>query len=654
MILNKKYKIAIVILISVLLAGLYINRVNIYEPIKLEILFEDNYSYHDCKVSVVTILGRTIEIVQDSVANDFCIDFGYFNKIKIEGDITKSIDIRIFNNDDNSVLEYDVSISDKYFIITKVGKKSFVDIIKRIIEVSGLKLIVILLLYIFSVIFFVNFSSRIITLYSWLIALGLLIAMIALLFTAAYFTYPNAEELSNTVVSNNTQSIAKNAFSYLSLDTRFTSNFLYSFSPLAIGGVEWHRFSVYLFLILLFASVVYFFWQISSYAFSFRQIGIAGIGFVLIHLAIIPDIAYDLFFVASSAVYLMAWVAVFLWVSTFLEWINTEKYTRKTVFGMLTTLLFIMSFGYSEMNFVLNLFVLVLLSFYILKYRKKSKHELLIMWVILFAVLAFVVVIPGFDNRVSSAGLVTMFDTVFKSIKVSVYAISVSIVQWTFLKVVYIPLILIASIAIYPKLKKLNILFTTKELLGLLIFALAFMYSCYAFYIYFAVYYHTDVFILRSLNYLNWAFQLIILLILPLIINRLFPNLLSRLYKQFNYVVLISLIVISSSLILGTNNYKILYNDFVSGDYANYKNQMIERYAKINKAKGQETWKIAEVDEISRYPISIFVQPDLGWEKQKQDAIGDYSHYYERFFEIDEIKLKSDSVNMALKLLNYE
>lgn len=652
--ITRKYKIAIIVIISVLLAAIYICRVNIYQPIKLEILSEENYSCEDRSVSVVSILGRSIDVVQDSFTNNYCIDFGYFNKIVIKADADKTLDIKIYNIKTDNSIDYDIYYSDNSYIINRVGEKSLLKIVKRIFEISGLRLLIIAILYIFTLIIILRFSSRLITLYSKFIAIALLMLMIGLLLTAAYYTYPNAEDLSNTVVSNSNKSIAETAFSYLSLDTRFSSNLLYSSSPMVFGGVEWHKISVFLYLFLIVFSVSLFFKQIIGKAFSLIQVFIAGLCFVLVHFAITPDIAYDLYFVASSSVYIMGWVAVFLWVSTFLMWINAKLFSYKAVMGMLTVFLFMMSFGYNEMNFVLNLFVLALLTYYILKYRTICKHELIIMWMVLISAIVFVLVLPGFENRVSSAGLATMVEDVLASIKVSVYAISVSIFQWTFIKVIYIPLVLITSIALYPKFKRLIIPFTTKELLLLLIFTLAFMYSCYAFYIYFAVYQYTDVFVHRSLNYINWAFQLVVLVQIPILINRLMPSLLSNLYKRFNFVFFISIIVISAFLFLGSNNYKIIYNEFVSGEYTNYKNQMQERYEIINQAKEKDTWKIAEVDEIIRYPKSIFAQPDLGWEKQKHDAIGDYNHYYERFFEIDEIKLKTDSINMALKLLNYE
>jgi hypothetical protein len=650
----RTYKIAVVILVSFLLAVLYLNRINIYEPIKLEILSEENCACNDCKVSVVSVLGRSIDITQDSFTNNYCIDFGYFNKIIIKEDTDKTLDVRIYNINTNSTVNFDIYYSDNSYIINRVGEKSFLKIVKRIVEISGLRLLIIAIMYIFTLIIIFKFSSRLISLYSKFIGIGLLMLMIGLLLTAGYYTYPNAEDLSNTVVSSNNKSITETAFSYLTLDTRFSSNLLYSLSPMVFGGVEWHKISVFLYLFLIIFSFSLFIKQLIGKTFSLIQVLIVGLTFVLAHYAITPDIAYDLYFVASSSVYLMGWVSVFLWVSTFLMWINTELFSYKAFMGMLTTFLFMMSFGFTEMNFVLNLFVLGILTYYILKYRTTCKHELILLWLILMAAIVFVLVLPGFENRVSDASLATTLEDVLASIKVSFHAISASIFQWIFIKVIYIPLILVISIALYPKFKKLIIPFTTKELLLLLVFAIVFMFTCYAYYIYFAVYQYTDVFILRSLNYINWAFQLVLLVLIPVILNRIMPNLLLRLYQRFSLVFFISLIVISASLILGLNNYKIIFNEFVSGEYSSYKNQMIERYEIINQAKEKDIWKIAEVDEIIRYPRSIFVQPDLGWEKQKQDAIGDYSHYYERFFEIDEIKLKSDSVNMALKLLNYE
>ena len=80
-----------------------------------------------------------------------------------------------------------------------------------------------------------------------------------ILIKAACYTYPNAEDLSNAITSYNTENVFSTALLYLSLDSRFTTNLLYSFSPILFGGVEYYKLSAILYLILITFSIFFLF-----------------------------------------------------------------------------------------------------------------------------------------------------------------------------------------------------------------------------------------------------------------------------------------------------------------------------------------------------------------------------------------------------------
>jgi len=654
---RKYYFLIAAILVTLLFAVWYVMRIHITDPVIVELTgYDDANNY---KVTAKTILGKDIKISPDSLKTRYKLDFGYFNLISIESISSPNIpEINIRHLETKELLEFKSIKTENKLFITQVGNYSVFDVVKRIIEVNRFSLaIVIVILFLVIILHYyklLKHNPRPLIYINWGLGVGLLLIMSALLFIAAYYTYPNAEDLSNSASADTFKSAVHLSISYLSLDTRYTSNLIYCFSPLAWGGVELHKLSVFLYIVLIITTTILLFRQITLKHIPFYQLAFAGLLFVLIHFAITPSIVADLYFISASSVYLLSWIALLLWFTSYLYWIKTPISKSKMLYGVLTITSFFFSFGLCEMNIVINAFVLLVLLYYHIKYKKSGRIELLILFIIFTVAISFIFIIPGAANRISGAGLILSGNAIVKSLEVSGIAITSTFFNWSLIKVIYIPVVVVFTLGLYPNFYKIKFPLNLKEIIVLFIASILILYLCYAVFLYFSTLFNTDVYVERGLNYINWGYQICILIFIPIAINMLIPRFLGKLYLHFGAIMLFSLLTIGISLKVSNNNLNQIYSEIKTNKYSQFKCKLQHRYDIIYEAKTKKGWKVAVVDTIGNIPQTIFSPSELGWDKFKVGRKIDYSHYYERYFNIDEIKINNDSITMVNKLLDYE
>ena len=180
------------------------------------------------------------------------------------------------------------------------------------------------------------------------------------------------------------------------------------------------------------------------------------------------------------------------------------------------------------------------------------------------------------------------------------------------------------------------------------------MFLCYSFFIYLSNSYGDINYVSRAANYINWIYQLTLLILVPIILCRLRIKIFKKILRYYQQSVYVLLALLMLSVLSFDNNSKLIFDDLYSGRYAHFKKEMQKRYKKIYNIQNNKDWKLVIVDEITDKPNTIFTGPDLGFEKFKQNSYINYSIYYERFFSIDEIRISSDTSNILEKIRNYE
>jgi hypothetical protein len=263
--------------------------------------------------------------------------------------------------------------------------------------------------------------------------------------------------------------------------------------------------------------------------------------------------------------------------------------------------------------------------------------------------------IPGSNSRIGISGISTDINSIIDSLKISGIAVTKTFFRWTFTNAVYIPCIILSTLILnkYSTVKDL-VPFTTKEISVFLLLSTLIVYIVYAYFLFFSTYFKTDIIVFRALNYLNWAYQIILLIILPILLSRIMSSVLKKLLPHFQKISFILIIIISIFVLSGKNNLNKIFGEYYSGDYSFFKEQMNKRYETIYETQNNKIWKLAIVDELKNIPRTIYAVPDLGYENEKIYNNIDYSTYYERFFDIDEIRLVNDSVTILDKMLDYE
>lgn len=657
---------SIIILVSAALflssAYFYAGRINIIAPISIKV--DNNISGQissKCTLVSITGLGRQITVPFNTSTSSFEIHSGYYSSIELH--VSDSINPEIFTivtPDNECVQQLQLVTADHGFSIVQIEKTIFVakilNILKQII-IQYFIFIIVAGFLIWGLIYFARAQCKASNAPSHVLAVLYIFIGYAVFFLAASYTYPNAEDIMNMVFGQTyrTDGFLSKIFMYFTLDTRYTTNFLYANDPAVFGGVEWYKLTPMLLLVFITLAVAFFAFRFFGNQIPKKIVVFGSMFFVLLHFAYVPSIAYDLYYSASSLGYLASWVFVFTWIALFLLWIRSTRYAKKVIYGFMFMITFILSFGTNEMNFVINAVFTVLIFYYILKYNRQCYHELIILLLLFVAVTVFVVSLPGFAIRTHNAGMNQGFGHILQSLQVSFNQLAPVMLFWI-IEPVHIACMLIVCIFMYRRRDKLRLVFSTKEIIICALFLFLSIFVCYAFFLYTSVTtYSNDVIAnSRAIGFLNWLYQLLAFVLIPLIISRILPAKIGFFEKHHQHLIFALTLGILIAAYYGQSNFQRIVEEYKSGEYSEFKTRMQLRYSKIYTVQNSGSWKLVVTDEINEIPSTIRTVPDLGYEPHKPTGNVDYSVAYEVYFGIDEIRLNSDTTNIITRMMQHE
>lgn len=633
--LKVKYGVIIGLVIGLFLLSIYVYRINIYQPINInlsESIINDNTQP---EVYAITTLGKEIKIEPLHDTSLFVADFGYFNKIKIFN-VTDISLIEIY--DSNTQESYDFigeELNDK-IIISGVGKKNVKEIIYRIIELNSTLIIVlgIIIFLIFIMIYNNNLVNRI-AVYSGLSFI--IIIPISLLLIASYFSYPNAEDLA-LVLPTQYMSKFKAAFNIsLSYDSRYITNTMYMFSWLSWGGVDYYKLSAITSLLMIIASLSLLIKQLFyNYLTNIKAL-IISLLLVVLHFAVIPNIAHDLYWMACSFVYLRAWVAIFLWISFILMCFRADKPRAKIIYFVLSMTSLFLSFGICELNIFINVYILSIITYYIFAFKKTYKHEAYAMWILSLGCIIFILLLPGMSCRMNTESYDTSISYYIHSIVQSPLLFFKAFAFLTVKNILIIPAgFTMIAILNFTK-KDIFIKFSLRELILAGISCIFIMYICF---VSFNVFSGADEIEIdgRILNYLQWLHMSLFIFILPAIITKI--GSVKRLYKKINVykALIVFIMIVCFSGLVGYNNYTQIYHEYKSGTYACFKKQMEERYSLLENSSETDSKKKIVIEEIHPIPNTIFSTPDLFLIKENANIY--WGNVYKAYFKSYDFELE--------------
>lgn len=635
----------------VIFSSIYIYRTNIYYPISIKIINPIDSSINIKQVTVKTVLGQNINALPDSTNANFLIDFGYFNNITLNFKSTVDNNtinfIKIFDTNTNKELEFESSLDKEKIIIHSVGKKSILSRIIRIIEINQLKMLFILILIAGLYFTYVSVKhpeykiSRLNKPLNFIFLFIILASGFFALILAALHTYPNAEDLALTSPSGTFRPFTNAIKVLLVYDARYTANFLYGCDIFTLGGVYFHKINS-LFLVIITAFTGIFLYKSIFKDYLNSKISIAlGLSFVLLHFATSPSVAFDLFYIGSSYVYLLSCIFIFAWVSFFILLTKEKNLVKKSILASLTFILLFLSFGLIELNIFINFYIIAIIAYFIIKYRKDLKHELIIIAIIFVLSTCFIAIIPGNSLRIYASPIEHSASYFYQTFSTTLQPFISNILKWTFYNPFGIPAVFCLAILFNKNKIQDKILLSLKELIFIIIGGILCLYACYYIFVFTNKNMINEGYPLRLINYINWGYLIIIYLLVPLALCKIKSKFWSLIYPHFRIILNIALVFFGIFIVFQPNELKNIIQEYRSGEYGQFKTEMTDRFNKITLGVKQNNHEKIVIPEIQTKPSTLFVyEKDL---LKNDPELQLWIEKYNRYFETNKIVFENDS-----------
>ncbi|MGM0650780.1 MAG: hypothetical protein ACQES1_09780, partial [Bacteroidota bacterium] len=252
-----------IIIILILGISMYIQRINIADPLEISIEQAGKKNTGNYNIKGHSVLGFPIDIQPDTSCLRFKTGFAYFNKITIYRNHSDSSNnpatIHILNLKTGESKFYNLASSESELQLNNIFNKSFLSKFKFALKIN-LEYIVLLILALIIVFIVLRFNHAYWFMISFFI-MGIIWGYFWL-FLASNYAYPNAEDLLVVTKAEDAGVFKSVLYSFFNSDTRYTSNFLYGFNFLASGNPDYNKFNAVISLIIVTASVSFFIHQI--------------------------------------------------------------------------------------------------------------------------------------------------------------------------------------------------------------------------------------------------------------------------------------------------------------------------------------------------------------------------------------------------------
>jgi hypothetical protein len=626
--------------ILILLGYFYISKIKYFAPVEISV--KNNL---DIKVVAKTVFGKELEIQQYKNSNNFKINKGYIKslqilcnaklsesdiKIKIQG---KEISDFKLNKDNSIVIKNDISFLDKLIKVLIIN-------INILVLLAFLVLLIYMLISKQNQIFYEKFNQ--------IVFLLIIICGFATLLFAAFYSYPNAEDLSFGVSVKQKGIFESTTSLIINYDSRYATNFLYMISPVSILGVYAYKMVPVFLLLLTFLSSYFFVSQI--YSGKRKNLFLFSAFFIVMYFASVPSIYKALYWMSSSYVYTFAWIINLLWIALLLKMFKEKEIHKKIILFILFVLIYFVSFGVNELNIIFNTIVISFVVFYIFKFKKHLRFEIIPVIILSVLFVAFVFSLPGILNRIEDANY--KFNISANLNFVFLTKITIEYFKGVKLILIQNPYVLLLPFITINLVKKFDFYdlnrVRTSHILLLLIFVFLVSYILYFSFRFFVA---SDKMPLRLLGFIWFPILLTFMLATSVLIEK--NNFASSLFlKQKTHSISLLLVLISIFFINGNNYYKII-DEYMSGQYSIHKQNIEKRYKIFQDAAKQKPGeRVAIIDYYENYPKTVFGEPDLFPYDLQSDMQPMWRRKYCMYFGVDKIIFKDEifSIQERIKL----
>jgi hypothetical protein len=448
---------------------------------------------------------------------------------------------------------------------------------------------------------------------------------IGLLVFISYFNWPNAEDLSLTLLPRDIGLFNSIKHMMGTYDGRYFMNLLHGLNPLAWGYVE----SVWLmtpFSILLLAISLYYF---ISTIFVAKKIYLFFLSVFItsLHFATCPSIAHQLFWMSSSFVYLYSILIFLLFLATYIRYLESLPLGANQILLVISLLLLFCGVGMNEM--LLPAYSLFLVHQIYRQFNSIYFKELLPIYVLGFCSILFFVASPGIQMRLNH-------DNYFEN-PFGLFSLETALRQYfTYLfRLLKMPLT-IASLLFLLFLKSRLIIkegFVLKGFSPFFFFVLVFPFLLIL--PYYVPLSHFDCYPDRIYGTIN----LVHLLVFSYFIFRFEYSFVFQ-YKAVNFLFSILLFV---SAFFSKNNVTDLLGLYNSGELECFKEEFLKRNEALRQASNAEfTYGFVELDTLKCVPEQFWIYTDM----KPGSNESHWNKAYQNYYHVDEVVLKGNRRRM--------
>ncbi len=452
----------------------------------------------------------------------------------------------------------------------------------------------------------------------------------------AWFSFPNAEDLSISYGPRDmgvVNSVVKLLQEY---DGRYFTNLLHALNPLAFGAIEGYWLMPLLGIVLLAGAGAFFIATVANGTWQNGDALLVSLLFITCHMAISPSLPHDLYWMISSFVYMWPWTFTLLWIGALVRYQRSQQLVWFIVaaFGLICSL------GMNEMFLVLNGVLLLIMAVYGWSGGVERWRRLLPLMVIGLSSILFFITCPGIHNRMAEQHLERNMSYLLGIPYASASDLIFFVGQWLTTNTILIPLAVVSMLLIsVPRGFGLLKSISPWRAFGIAFAGLAVLWlMTWAYYVAMGTFTGIPERVFASVLY---GFQIWIIAVFAYVSDRIGMTERIGTHPRLSRVFIALLgIVALSSIVLSENNINNIRREYTDGTYQRYKTKMRERYRILALAKDGSEWTEAVFEPLSSPPTTNFYPPEILPNRSMQS----WNRAYERYFGIDEARLKNDTL----------
>lgn len=454
-------------------------------------------------------------------------------------------------------------------------------------------------------------------------AIILFAASVSAILLGCYYTWPDLECIN--------ESRAKyvgfwTAWTQLmvSMDGRYATNFLHSINPMVWAPMQVYKLMPLLGMGLFTVALLLFFSAILA---TTRQALLLALLFVALHFAVSPSLAFELFSLVFSFMYLWGVSFWLLWVGAFIQYCTAPVGGKKYGWLALAVFFLLFSYGINEMFLVVNTISIVVILFF--AYASRQLAALLPLAMVGVLAIVFFFALSGSIQRVSFEAGFHNYKHLPSEWKLFISHLGQAWYQlfigggalWLF----FMPLLTLFSVK-----QPVNVFFKNKFFLKIIIISLLAMgtFAVIPYYIFVGT---KGYFPVRVFNACFSFWQLALLLFSIIFLPRVFKN---------NFSIAVATCFLLFQFFYMPNNYWAIIAEWRDGKYHLFnENFATMHYTLQQAATSDATYKTAFINPVPDKNLIIYT-PSTFWQGNEWNR-----QVLEGYYGIDEICFTNDTTS---------